>query len=707
MNVLFSPNPYSSEVTIGGAAIPSDDPEGKEFYFKTERTNYYISSPTLPPTYEIKYGSGWSPKEGEVRGTFTGEGYGRIAAYIDYSNTMTALEYDGSNNWAIYLDGGIIGIKNGNFENVTYGKWDGEKVIKTYNQDGTSTTTTDHVTDLRFGDTGCWPGAAMDNMAPRCDGRIDTNIPLFLTQAEAQEYCRTGDTTGILNGDVPVEPNVYDYYLYNRISTTVGAGWDIENLFRYKMNTGKRLAFYMHSDFGLDEYDRVLVGSSEIAQSYKGDYYGQDPFPDSNEIAMRALGEQRKMQSGTTYTPVMYETNIPTFDTLAHAQNYIDTGDETGILDKWRTEEIVPGEIGDPADQTPQGENGMVYTYGSRMYRLSNLQLFHFYDEVFDPTPATVQAILDGLQLFGANQINAIQDVMYLPFDVDDVATMSAATNIKLGTYTMQAQGEPIQKNDKLIDMGTVYFPAPYGARDFRNYEPNCKLYIMLPYAGTHELQISKYIGKNVTLKMACDVSTGQATYFLYAGGCIMDSFDCIVGVHRPITAVDHAQHTAMAMNAIMQTGQSAIGTLAQGVSGGVKAAGSAASAGLSAGAIGAGAISAGVASGAGGAINTIMSGYQAMNIYNDAPMTPRGSFTGGTGLFDVKSPYFIFAQLKPQMASNLAAVMGRPSSAGGLVSSFSGFLQTCAFSLADGFTGTEEEAAEIYSLMEGGVYVD
>lgn len=699
MNVTFSPNPYNSEVVIGGAAIPSDDPEGKEFYFKTERKNYYISSPTLPPTYEIKYGSGWSPKDAEVRGTFTGEGYGRIAAYIDYSNTMTALEYDGSALWGINLDGSIIGIKNGNFENVTFGKWDAEKTIKQYNQDGTSETTTGDTTDLRFGDSGCWPGIALDNIAPRCDGRIETNIPLFLTLAEAQEYCRTGDTTGILNGDVPVTPNEYDYYLYNQISTTVGAGYDIQNLFRYKMNTGKRLAFYMHSDFGADEYDRVLVGSAEIAQSYKGDYYGQDPFPDSNEVAMRALGEQRKMQSGTTYTPIMYETNIPTFDTLAHAMDYINTGDETGIIDKWRTEEVVPGEIGDPADQTPQGENGMIYTYGSRMYKLSNLQLFSFYDEVFDPTPATVQAILDGLQLFGANQINAIQDVMYLPFDASLVATMSAATNIKLGTYTMQAQGEPIQKNDKLIDMGTVYFPAPYGARDFRNYEPNCKLYIMLPYAGTHELQISKYIGKNVTLKMACDVSTGQATYFLYAGGCIMDSFDCIVGVHRPITAVDHAQHTAQAMNAILQTGQSAINTLAQGATAVTPAKAATKTREATPTQFN--------ASFVGGAVNTIMSGYQAMNVYNDAPMTPRGSFTGGTGLFDVKSPYFVFAQLKPQMPSNLAYIMGRPSSAGGLVSSFSGFLQTCAFSLADGFTGTEEEAAEIYSLMEGGVYVD
>lgn len=686
MEVVFSPNPYESKVTIAGGAIPSDNPEGKEFYFKTERKNYYISSPTLPPTFEIRYGAGWSPKDGEVRGTFTGQGYGRIAAYIDYANTMTTLEYDGSRLWGINLDGGIIGIKNGNIENVAFGKWDAERTIKQYNQDGTSETSTSDTDQLRFADSGCWPGNALDNIAPKCEASLETNIPLFLTQAQAAEYCRSGDTTGILNGDVPVEPNVYDYYMYNRISTTVGAGWDIQNLFRYKMDDGKRLAFYMHSDFGLDEYDRVLVGSDGIAQSYKGDFYGQDPFPESNEKAMRALGEQRKMQSGTTYTPVMYETNIPTFDTLAHALNYIETGDETGIIDKWRTEDVQPGEIGEPTDDTEQGQNGMVYSFGGGMYRLTASELAIVYGEIFDTSPDVQEAILNGLKLFGSNQINAIVDVMYLPINVDDVATLSSDSDIYLGSYKLRQTGDRVLKNDKIIDMGSVYFAPPYGPGDFRNYEPACKIYVMLPYAGTHELQISKYIGKNIGLKLAVDVTTGAATYYVYANQTIMDSFDCVIGAHRPITATDQARYVSDASNAIKQTAVQSISTVASAVKGGATAGN--------------------LAGTANGAYNTVMSGYQAMQVLNDAPMTQRGGHSGAVSLFDVKQPYFIFAQQKPVQPSNLQQLKGKPSSAGGKMRNFSGYLECASVDLPS-FSGTQEEAEELISILKGGVYID
>lgn len=703
MNVLFSPNPYGSEVTIAGAAIASDDPEGKEFYIKTERENFYISSPTMPPTYEIQYGSGWAPKDAEVRGTFTGQGYGRIAAYIDYSNTMTALEYDGSNTWGINLDGGIIGIKNGNFENVSFGKWDAEKIIKTYHQDGTITTTTDTITDLRTADATCYPGVAMSNIAPRCDARIETNIPLFLTQAQAQEYCRSGDTTGILNGDVPVTPNDYDYYMYNRISTTVGAGWDIENLFRYKMNTGEKLAFYMSSSLGYEEYDRVLIGSDEIAQSYKGDFYGQDPFPDSNEVAMRALGEQRKMQSGTTYTPVMYETNIPTFDTYAHALDYINTGDETGMLDKWRTDEVQPGEIGDPTDQTEQGENGAVFSYGGGMFRLINAQLASFYAEAFNTDPNVMQSILDGLQLFGSNQINCIHDVMYIPFSADDVATLSSGSDIYLGSYKMTTvQGDRVLKNDKLINMGTHYFAPPYGAGDHRNYSPLCRIFVMLPYAGTHELQIDKYIGKNITIKLAVDLTTGAGTYFIFSNNTIMDSFDCQIGAHRPITAVDHAQQVSAVTNAILQTGTQGIKTVA-GATNAINPA-QAATAGREATKTSLNA--AGLGGVVGGAIGTVVTGYQGMQSTIDYPMTERGSFNGFLGMFDVKSPYFVFCQMETKQAQNLIAVKGKPSAAGGKLSSFSGYFEAAAVDLPT-FSGTEAEAEELMSILKGGIYID
>ncbi len=687
--INFSPNPNGCSCDItGSGGGPLEGNETHNFTYNIEKWRY---DDTPMPHWEP---DGSVSESVNIR-TKSGIHFDRWGAVM--TGNLDQQPLDGHTFFtSIYLVKGWTGseIKTIQFDGDVWDIPNATGQATNTNAQGESTTSTFTVLGYRFNNS----SVGWNNI--KASLTIDPDCLVFETESDLDDYLRTGDSSKAINTPIPepVEQDDYDYFISNVITSTVGAGADYSYFFRFKMNTNERLAMYKKSDG--TPYDRVLKGLSGVASTYKGDYYGQEVYEEySSNPQTQYLGAIKKLDNGTTWTPITYETNIPTFDTEAHADAYILSGDETGIIDKWRTDDVVPGEIGDPADTTPQGENGMIYTYGSRMYRLSNLQLFHFYDEVFDPTPATVQAILDGLQLFGANQINAIQDVMYLPFDASLVASMSAATSIKLGTYTMQAQGEPIQKNDKLINMGTVYFPAPYGARDFRNYEPNCKLYIMLPYAGTHELQISKYIGKNVTLKMACDVSTGQATYFLYAGGCIMDSFDCIVGVHRPITAVDHAQHTAQAMNAIMQTGQSAISTLAQGATAVTPAKAATKTREATPTQFN--------ASFVGGAVNTIMSGYQAMNVYNDAPMTPRGSFTGGTGLFDVKSPYFVFAQLKPQMPSNLAYIMGRPSSAGGLVSSFSGFLQTCAFSLADGFTGTEEEAAEIYSLMEGGIYVD
>ena len=676
MNVVFNPNTYDSSASITGASAGGDDPGGKEYYIEFERTNYYEHG----ASYYIQYGSGWNPILQRVSGTFTGTNYDRLAAYVDGGPFLNnSLTVDGSQLWSVSI-GAIKAIRQGTISTVTFGNWNATRHTDRRYEDSHNITD-EETTDMRFNISPAL-GVAMSNIAPRCVGTVSTNIPLFFTEAECDEYLRTGSGTP-LNPDEEVTPNDYDYYIYNRITRTTGAGWDIEYLYRYKMNNGGRLAFYKRDLIGYPQFDRTLYGSGDIAIIYKGEEYGQDPFPIASSTVLNFLGEQKKMESGTTYTPIMYETNIPTFDTEAHAQAYVESGDETGIIDKWRTNDVEPGEIGEPTDTTPQGENGMVLTYGGRMYRLSNLQLFYFYNEIFDGQSSTIEAILEGLQLFGANQINALQGVTYYPFDLDDVATISSGSDIYIGAYKVTSTtGDAIQKNDKLINMGSVPFPAPYGARDFRNYEPFCKLYVMLPYAGTHELQISKYIGKNVGLKMAVDLATGCGTYFLYAGNTIMDSFDCVIGTHRPITAADHAQHVSASENAIMQT---------------VGAVGSALTAG----------VSMSLAGVAGGAAQAVTKGYQAMNIINDPPMTCRGSFTSGVGLFDVKSPYFIFAQLKPQTPANLQSVMGRPSSAGGLVSSFSGYLSTCAFTLADGFTGTQEEAEEIYRLMSGGIYVD
>lgn len=678
--VIFNPNPYESSVTIGGGAKSGDAPYGDTYYIEAERTNYRDIG--MSPTYwDPVYSGGWNPKQGRIEATFNRQDIVRIAAYIDGSSKMEDLEYDGSALWGISVT--VEGINaQGGISNVQFGSWkDGSYVITTKNQDGTSDTETIATTSMHLNHAE-YPGNALDNIAPRCVGSINTNIPLFLTRDQAFEFLRTGDNTGQLNGASVIEPDEYDYYIYNRVSSTVGSGFDYAGFYRFKMNPNERMCFYKSLSENSKMFDRTLLGYDGAEIIYKGDSEYQDVMPQTFVLDHdRFLGEQIKWNTGTTYTPVTYSTNIPTFDTLEHARNYIATGDETGIIDKWRESGIVDPSIGDPTDETPQGENGMVYTFGGGMYRLTNKQLADFYGEIFNNDPDIIHAILEGLQLFGDNQINAIKDVTYYPFDIDNVATLSNGSDIYLGGYKIKSTtGDRVQKNNKLINMGSQYFAPPYGDRDFRNYEPFCKLYVMLPYAGVHELQISKYIGKYVTIKMAVDLATGQGTYFIYSGQTIMDSFDCCIGAHRPITATDHARHVSDTVNAVLQTGQGALQSFVQGATENLATFGS--------------------------ATNTVLQGYQAMNIANDPPMSTRGSFTAGTGLFDVKSPYFIFAQQKPQAPANLLQLKGKPSSAGGKMRNFSGYLECASVDLPS-FSGTQEEAEELISILKGGIYID
>ena len=680
-SLQISPNPNGSSLSVGGGGS-GEVSEGTRIYIEYNRKNWRETQGEWLPMY----GGGWDPSDYRWEGVVGDGGFSRIAGYIGHTQPIDGSAATGN----IVIT--VIGIKTGGVIDPNTGLHlcsDGEWTLKTTNAQGETTTTTNS-SSLVGGVSGHQPGWAP--IAARVEGEANASFPIFETAAEAETFLRTGEGDP-LNGMVPVEPNDYDYYMYNRISSTPGSGWEYEYFYRYKMREGKRLCLFKERLVGYPQYDRTLSGVEGILTIYKGDSPEQDPFPEALSTDLHFLGEAARYEGGTNWYPITYETNIPIADSLQHAQDYIDTGDTTGITG-------IPGqqdgEIGEPTDQTEQGENGAVFSYGGGMFRLSNLQLANFYSEAFNTDPNVMQSILDGLQLFGSNQINSIHDVMYIPFAAEDVATLSSGNDIYLGSYKMTTlTGDRVLKNDKLINMGTHYFAPPYGAGDHRNYAPLCRIFVMLPYAGTHELQIDKYIGKNITIKLAVDLTTGAGTYFIFSNRTIMDSFDCQIGAHRPLTAVDHAQHVAAVTNAILQTGIQGIKTVGAGV-GGVAAA----NAGRTAEAAGAlGEVSS-------GAIGTVLTGYQGMQNIIDYPMTERGSFNGFLGMFDVKSPYFVFCQMQTKQAENLIRVKGKPSAAGGKLSRFFGYFEAAAVDLPS-FSGTEAEAEELMSILKGGIYID
>lgn len=543
---------------------------------------------------------------------------------------------------------------------------------------------------------------------------ITTNIPIFDSYDASLNYRQSGgtDTSDIQNTDRPITSTNFKYFIKNTVSKN-GSIYRYAD-YRFETNSANdpHKMCLVKAPNGVG-YDYTLQGQhasviTKILQRNRQD--NANDYAETSSADTEYLKNSQTMASGTFYHVDFWRTNIYCFDNQNDADEYLNTGNTdnaTNTKDVNRANDtIVDGHIGDVVNQTDNGTSGISFAYGGQIYALSSVNLASFFTNVLFSTDTDIKdAILKGTQLFGSNQINAINGCMYLPItDISDIASVSSVNKCFIGTYEAPITAQRVVANDKMIDCGSAVFEPTYG--DVRDYEPYCKLYVMLPYCGTHELTISKYIGKTVSLKYAVDVTTGACTAYLYANNVIMDSFDGTMGVQRPITAVNQQAQVSSIINGIMGTAESVSKTV--GTAGMAIAGGSA----LSSATTGAKAISAsGEIANAGtnfggGVQGTILQGYNALQASMDAPMSTRGAFSGVLGQFGNQYPYFIFAWLKTSKPANEVETVGLPSNAGGAVGNFGGFLQCSAFNLANGFTGTDNEANEIYSIMSSGVYV-
>lgn len=526
---------------------------------------------------------------------------------------------------------------------------------------------------------------------------IDTNVPFFDTYEHMHAYATTGSTDGLLNGYIapPVEDESR-YYIDNLVSNN-GNISDIreDNYFHFD---GAENCLGFASDDGIHAtLYRYNGGASAIRRSYdRGITYEPVDSAPTNYFVRADL-------TVPAYV-ITFNTNIPFFvgDENDSGKDKLDSymngtpapsGREYSILDAWNRSDIdgtIKGVIGELVENTTNGESSIVYGDGVQMFSLTATQKGAFLRDILSGD--TMDALIDATKQFGGGAISALQSLRYMPIDASEVCTMSTATTCQIGSYThtFSSAVDRIQRNDKMINCGSAFFKSPYNEGDFRNLEPWCKMYLALPYAGVHQLAISKYINKRVQIKLAVDITSGACEYHIYANNVEMDSFTGSMGTQIPLTAEDNARQVSGLQNGIIQT----VSGLAQiGLSAGATVA--------SGGTLTPVAIAGGVSG-----VNTMAQGLQNMQKeFIDAPIQTKGASVGNLGDFGINSIYFIFAWANSITPKNELNLVGKPSNQGGAVNSFAGFLKCSAFNLADGFAGTQTEAEEISAIMANGVY--
>lgn len=507
-----------------------------------------------------------------------------------------------------------------------------------------------------------------------------------------------------------------EYYIKNIISDSPNIS-DADHKYFYKYKAGGKIALYaVENEKG---YDLILKGVNNIDQILYSSS-GESNYEEVLTTATHFLRNSQVWSSGEKYYPLTFDTNIYIFESddthtaEERAEMYIDGDlDETDAsnYDKVAQRENKPldGKIGDLVEGTHTGVSDLAFTSGVQVYAMTNTQKGNFFNKLFDTTVTPIEDILDGTKLFGANEIGAIQGLHYIPFNASEICTMGSKQFINIGSYRLN-MGEDIStclKNNKYISCGGAYFKRTYN--DYRDFEPYCQLYVKLPYAGTHKLQLSKYLNKRVSVHYCVDVTTGALMVRIFADTTLMDTFDGNCATHLPITAVDHAQQTNAVMTGLLNTAGSTIDTVGSvaGMAANAATIGANAMASQTGAAMGNILGAAGNMAGSAGSIaSPIINGYATLQNALSAPVTTRGSYAGNLGNFDVTHVTFIFAWLKTTVPANEIALVGKPSNIGGSVGSFAGFLQVSAFDMSSDFGGTDTELEEIYTLLRNGVYV-
>ncbi|MBR2324335.1 MAG: hypothetical protein IKA39_05885 [Clostridia bacterium] len=546
---------------------------------------------------------------------------------------------------------------------------------------------------------------------------IDTDLPIFETDADLLQFCRSGgtNTSKILNIANPEEDykTQFDYwFIYStsgKNTRNVVSPSNVSDFLRFmpKDQNKDKICFLWHEPTKQEPWTLELHYYNSIP-AYRSDSENGD-YVITENVPWKYLDRSISFGSNDYYTSFRWLSNIPRADSLQQMEDYfngvIDITEMSNYDQIARIDNSIidPNFIGTNKDtETSLGTNGMQYGYGCRLYAITNIELAALFNELFDPLK--LQDILDGQKIFGSDGITeSIAGILYLPLsDLSDICGLGALSYIKIGSWQSEnAQGRRINNNSGIIDVGSFTWTPTYN--DFRDFEPYTMAFIETGFWGFHELQISKYYNKNVSCKVAIDCATGATSLMLFGDGILLDCFQGTCGASRPFVATDN--------NAYMNSIISAISGASSNASAGINNVGAAvADAGklsTAGGAVGAAATGVGAVGVAGGiAASGIFAGYNIKNAVDSPPQISRGNLSGNLGYYANNKISFIIAQKRTIVPENREAVIGLPSGHGAPVGSFSGFLSCSAFKLADGFTGTDEERAEIMEIMRGGIYL-
>lgn len=584
----------------------------------------------------------------------------------------------------------------------------------TLNRDQTTGSFSD-ATDFPFG---------TDPSLTNFEASISTNIPIFLSNttpnAIINEYMNNSTTLErineileeyALNYSSEYSQQTQDYYIFNTYDTcnidmgivTYTGGNPVGRFEIFKANSEPCLYF-------VDEDNSCELGL--IAGNIVGSVYSSinkeavlSKQFDPDEWERGALVYSGPFYHPLTYLPdgnytigVTWDTNVYIAHNRQQAEDYL-----AGLVSP---EELYNyGNVGNPKIASNEtGTKELTTTFGgnesenvfSHDYMMSRTELADIGGKFFDTN--ILNALLDGLKLYGnANPMESVLGCLYFPFDLSTVCPdYTAVTDIYFGSYKMEnVSANKIKHRSGYKEMGSTFIkPTFYNWLDYKAMH----VYLYLAYIGFVELDVNKYLNKTLKIIYMVDIHSGECEVSLLADGLLMDTYSGQIGIKQPITYNDLATYFQSQITALRNGVMSVVG-------GPIAGAGTGAQIGSSGGPYG---MLAGAVTGAslGQTVGTANGMWQGWKVsHTKPPLFSKGGYSSEIGANMPQYCFLVFMYNDVEIPANLLSVYGKPSNKSGNVGSFSGFLSTNYVKLQCP-TATDEEKAEIVSLLNSGIYI-
>lgn len=292
----------------------------------------------------------------------------------------------------------------------------------------------------------------------------------------------------------------------------------------------------------------------------------------------------------------------------------------------------------------------------------------------------------DNIKLLTNEPLEALCNVMYLPFDIHGHSNCSDIHTLTLMNVVTPANVYDLSPNyNMVLNMGSITVEPYYNT--YLDYSPNTEIEIYLPYKGFVNLSVNDIMGKTLTVKYIMDMFSGAATIVVLADTQVVHISSAQIGINIPIS---QSNANSRASNLI----GAAVGTVGSIATGAVAGATVGAMGGVVGGAAG------GIIGGMGAAANGVSHMLNAAQNHVD-----KGGAFGGMGwLYAPQKCYLIYNRPISAEPKLYKSLNGYSTSYSGTISAYSGFLQAEIINGTTAATDTENDM--IFNLIRGGIYV-